>query len=240
MGRMQRALSLIFPDQCVLCEERVEHRGGLCAECWREMPFLTGLVCDACGVSLPGADTGHVLCDECLTMHRPWDAGRAALSYSGAGRRVVLALKHADRLDLVPPCAEWMIRAGKHLWVDPPVLVPVPAHWTRLLTRRYNQAAELCRAVAKLSGCETLPDALLRTKRTPKQDGMTVDERFANMRDAIAVHPKTGTRLAGREVCLIDDVMTSGATLSAATDTLLDMGAARVCTLVLARVEKAP
>ncbi|MEM9425721.1 MAG: hypothetical protein AAGA06_03380 [Pseudomonadota bacterium] len=120
------------------------------------------------------------------------------------------------------------------------MLVPVPVHWTRLLTRRYNQAAELCRAVAKLSGCETIPDALIRTKRTPKQDGMTVDERFANMLDAIAEHPKTGTRLVGRKVCLIDDVMTSGATLSAATDVLFDMGATRVCTLVLARVEKAP
>ncbi len=240
MLRMQRALSLIYPDQCILCETRVEERGGLCAECWRETPFISGLVCDACGVSLPGADAGEVFCDECLALQRPWEAGRAALSHRDAGRRVVLALKHADRLDLVPACADWMARAGKPFLTPDTLLVPIPAHWTRLLTRRYNQAAELARGLAKATGLEVEANALLRTKRTPKQDGMTVDQRFANMADAIQPHPKAVPTLRGRKVCLIDDVMTSGATLSSATEALHAAGADRVCILVLARVEKAP
>lgn len=240
MRRMQRALSLIYPDQCVLCEARVEERGGLCATCWRETPFLTGLVCETCGVSLPGSDSGQVLCDDCLSMPRPWESGRAALSYRDAGRRVVLALKHADRLDLVPACADWMVRAGRPVLTEGTVLVPIPSHWTRLLSRRYNQAAELCRAVSKLSGLPSVPDALIRTKRTPKQDGMTVEARFANMAGAVVANPKAIKRLQGCRICLIDDVMTSGATLSAATRALHDAGAERVCTLVLARVEKAP
>jgi predicted amidophosphoribosyltransferase len=240
MRQLQRALSLVYPDQCVLCEARVEERGGLCAECWRKTPFLTGLVCDACGVSLPGTDSGQVLCDDCLAMPRPWASGRAALSYRDAGRRVVLALKHADRLDLVPACAEWMARAGRPLLTGDTVLVPVPAHWTRLLTRRYNQAAELCRGIAKVTGLEAVPDALIRTRRTPKQDGMTVDERFANMAEAIRPNPKTMDRVWGRRICLVDDVMTSGATLATATAALYAADADRVCTLVLARVEKAP
>lgn len=240
MRQLQRALSLVYPDQCVLCEARVEERGGLCAECWRKTPFLTGLVCDACGVSLPGTDSGQVLCDDCLAMPRPWASGRAALSYRDAGRRVVLALKHADRLDLVPACAEWMARAGRPLLTGDTVLVPVPAHWTRLLTRRYNQAAELCRGLSKVTGLEAVPDALIRTRRTPKQDGMTVDERFANMAEAIRPNPKTMDRVRGRRICLVDDVMTSGATLATATAALYAADADRVCTLVLARVEKAP
>ncbi len=240
MRQMQRALSLIYPDQCILCETRVEQRGGLCAECWRETPFLTGLVCDACGSSLPGEGHEQEYCDGCLTTPRPWEAGRAALSYRDAGRRVVLALKHADRLDLVPACSEWMARAGRALLTEDMMLVPVPAHWTRLLTRRYNQAAELCRGLSYLTGLETAPDALLRTARTPKQDGMTVDERFANLAGAIAPNPKARSDLKGRRVCLVDDVMTSGATLSSAMEALFEAGAERVCVLVLARAEKAP
>ncbi len=237
---MQRALSLIYPDQCILCETRVGQRGGLCAECWRETPFISGLVCDACGVSLPGTDAGEVFCDDCLALPRPWELGRAALSYRETGRCVVLALKHADRLDLVPACADWMARAGRAFLTEGTVLVPVPAHWTRLLTRRYNQAAELARGLAKVTGLEVEASALLRTRRTPKQDGMTVDQRFANMLDAIQPHLKTVHALKGRKVCLIDDVMTSGATLSSATEALHAAGAERVCVLVLARVEKAP
>lgn len=240
MRQMQRVLSLIYPDQCVLCETRVAHRGGLCADCWGQTPFLTGLVCHGCGASLPGADAEIVFCDECLAMPRPWDGGRAALSYRDAGRRVVLALKHADRLDIVPACTEWMMRAGQPVLSPETVLIPVPAHWTRLLTRRYNQAAELARGLSKLTGLSVLPDGLLRLKRTAKQDGMSVDERFANMQGAIAVNPKDAQRVKGRRICLIDDVMTSGATLSVAADALYDAGAERVCTLVLARVEKAP
>ncbi len=240
MRQLQRALSLIYPNQCVLCETRVEEHGGLCAECWRETPFLTGLLCETCGASLPGEDAGQVFCDDCMALPRPWEQGRAALSYRGTGRRVVLALKHADRLDLVPACAGWMARAGRDILTEDTLLVPIPVHWTRRLTRRYNQAAELCRGLSAVTGLDAEPDGLLRTKRTPKQDGMTVGQRFANMADAIQPNPKAQTRIEGRRLCLVDDVMTSGATLSSATGALFAAGAKQVCVLVLARVEKAP
>lgn len=239
MPQLQRALSLLYPDQCILCETRVDQHGGLCGACWRQMPFLTGLVCHTCGVSLPGADSHQVLCDDCLATPRPWESGRAALTYRDAGRRVVLALKHADRLDLVPACVDWMMRAGVEILSDKPVLVPVPAHWMRLVRRRYNQSAELCRTLARKTGLESVPDALKRTRRTSTQDGKTVDERFANLQGSISANPNCVERIRGRNICLIDDVMTSGATLSVATDALYEAGAEQVCALVLARVEKA-
>lgn len=236
---MQRILSMVYPDQCILCDARVERRGGLCAECWRTTPFASGLVCDGCGVPLPGEDAERVHCDDCLALQRPWQAGRAALSYREAGRRIVLALKYSDRLDLVPTCADWMARSGRPILTKETVLVPVPTHWTRLVTRRYNQAAELARGLARCADLEVQPNALARIKRTPKQDGMSVDQRFANLRGAIVPNPK-GLMLEGRRVCLVDDVMTSGATLSTATDAAFAAGADQVCVLVLARAEKAP
>lgn len=240
MRQLQRALSMIYPDHCVMCETRVERQGGLCGSCWRDTPFLTGLVCHTCGVSLPGVDGDDVLCDDCMAAPRPWEAGRAALLYKDLGRRVVLSLKHADRLDLVPACASWMARAGAPVLTAQSLLVPIPAHWTRLLSRRYNQAVELARGLGKETNLDVIPDALIRTKRTRTQDGMTVEARFSNMQDAIVVNPKRAEALIGRQVCLIDDVMTSGATLAAATDGFYDAGVKQVVTLVLARVAKAP
>lgn len=233
---MQRALSLIYPDQCLLCETRVGETGGLCGPCWRETPFLTGLVCDACGTVLPGSDTDAVFCDDCLALPRPWGKGRAAMEYAGAGRRIVLALKHADRLDLVPAASGWMERAGKPVLTPATLLVPVPAHWTRLLRRRYNQAAELSRALARRTGLDDCPDALIRQVRTAPQEGMSVTDRYRHLAGAFA--PNAKRSVDGREVCLIDDVMTSGATLSYASEALVDAGARRVCVLVLARVTK--
>lgn len=241
MHHLQRALSLIYPDQCIVCDTLVETSGGLCSTCWRRTPFIEGLVCDTCGVSLPGHDEGAIVhCDDCLGANRPWDKGRAVLAYRETGRRIVLALKHGDRTDLAPALAGWLARAGKELINPETVLVPVPAHWSRLVARRYNQAAELSRALAARSSLEHCPNALVRTRRTRRQDGMTVDQRFVNVTGAIALNPRRRTRIDGRNVCLIDDVMTSGATLAAGTQALLEAGAAEVCILVLARVEKAP
>jgi predicted amidophosphoribosyltransferase len=237
---MQRALSLIYPDQCVLCPELVETAGGLCASCWRDVAFLRGLVCDSCGVSLPGDDDGSpVYCDDCLATSRPWEKGRAVFSYRGAGRRLVLALKHGDRPDLAVPAAAWLEHAGRPVLRSEALIVPVPIHWTRLLKRRYNQSVELGRALSRKTDLDFCPDALVRVRRTPIQDGLGVEQRFANVVDAIEPHPKRLDRLKGRDVCLVDDVMTSGATLGVATEACLDAGARRVSVLVLARVEKA-
>ena len=236
---MQTALGLVFPPQCVICGEMVDHAFQLCSRCWAETPFIAGLVCDACGTPLPGSDTGHrENCDDCLTIARPWDRGRAALLYRNGGKRLVLALKHGDRQDLARPAALWMAAAARQIAEPDMAIVPVPVHWLRLLQRRYNQAALLANRVGRALDLPVLPDALIRPKRTKVQDGMTRDQRFQNLSDAFAPHPRRGTALAGRSVLLVDDVMTSGATLAAAAEACRAAGAARVSVLALARVAK--
>lgn len=178
------------------------------------------------------------LCDDCLTIARPWDHGRAALLYKDNGRRIVLSLKHGDRTDLVHTAKSWMIRAAGPILTDDVVVVPIPVHWTRLLRRRYNQAALLALAVAKSKNLQVIPDALVRKRATPVQDGMGREQRFENLSNAIHPHPKRSIGLNGRDVLLIDDVMTSGATLAAATEACYAAGARRVSVLVLARVAK--
>jgi predicted amidophosphoribosyltransferase len=236
---MQAALRLIYPAQCLMCDTLVEEEFGLCPACWRDTPFLSGLVCDGCGTALPGEDPGHPLsCDDCLAVARPWVQGRAALAYQGKGRDIVLALKHGDRLDLARPAAKWMARAAAPLLRPGTVVAPVPLHWLRLLRRRYNQSALLSARLAGLAGLAHLPDLLHRRRRTPTQDGRDRSGRFANVADAITVTPRHAARIAGQPVLLVDDVMTSGATLAVAAEACLAAGASEVRVVVLARVAK--
>jgi ComF family protein len=171
-------------------------------------------------------------------MARPWDQGRAALEYRDIGRKLVLGLKHGDRHDVVRPAARWMARVARPILRDDMLIAPVPLHWLRLLKRKFNQSALLGNALARETGLECCPDLLLRQRATPSLDGKTRDDRFATLKAAITLHPRRRHRIAGRSVLIVDDVMTSGATLAAATDACRAAGARHVAVLVLARVAK--
>lgn len=231
-----RAVRALYPPACVACGALAERDFALCGPCWREAGFLLGaLVCDACGVPLPGRDDGAVHCDDCLRRPRPWTRGRAALPYRGTGRDLVLALKHADRTDLARPLGLWMAAAARPLVGPGLAIVPVPLHWMRLLTRKQNQAQLLAREVGRALDLPVLPDALVRRRMTRSLGHEGREARHRALDGAIAPHPRRGAALAGRPVLLLDDVMTSGATMTAATDAALAAGASEVRVLVAAR-----
>lgn len=210
---------------------------GLCGACWRDTPFIGGTVCESCGVPLPGEPDGfRIDCDDCMKTPRPWSDGRAALLYRDKARDLVLALKHGDRTDIARPAGMWMARAARPILRAGMVIAPVPVHWTRLLRRRYSQSALLAQAVARQTGLAICPDLLIRHERTPMLDGLGAEARFATLAQAIRAHPRR--RMQGCEVLLVDDVMTSGATLSACAEACRAAGAANVSVLVLARVAK--
>jgi predicted amidophosphoribosyltransferase len=240
IGRgMQSALRLLLPATCLVCDTPVSSDHGLCGSCWRETPFIHGLVCDTCGLPLPGEDSGQPEhCDDCLTLARPWRQGRAALIYKDNARKLVLALKHGDRLDLAGPAAGWMRRAAAAMLTADMLVAPIPLHRMRLLRRLYNQSALLGSAIAGDAGLDWCPDLLVRSRATPSQDHRDRDARFANLAGSIAVHPGRENRMVGRRILLVDDVMTSGATFAAATEACLAAGAASVCVLAMARVAK--
>lgn len=232
-------LDTLYPPHCLACSAAVRRAGDLCAACWAETPFIDALACDACGTPLPGPlEDAPVHCDDCLTLARPWSHGRAALAYSGTARRLVLALKHGDRHDIAAPAARWLAPRCAGLIRPDTLIAPVPLHPMRLFQRRFNQSALLATALARELARPCCPDLLRRIRATGTQDHRSRDGRFANLQGAIAAHPKRAARITGRHILLVDDVMTSGATLAAAAEACFEAGADHVDVAVMARVAR--
>jgi len=168
----------------------------------------------------------------------PWEQARSAVLYKDTGRKMVLALKHGDRPEMAKPAGLWMANMFRAGLSPDTIVVPVPLHWTRLLKRRYNQSALLAKVVAHKMGLRWCPDALMRVKYTSSLGGMRRDERYAVLENAIKAHPRRGAILHSKPVLLIDDVLTTGATLTACTKACRAAGSGPVRVLTLARVDK--
>jgi ComF family protein len=156
--------------------------------------------------------------------------------YDDVARTLVHAFKYGDRLDLAPMIGRWMGRAGHELFEGADALVPVPLHWRRLWTRRFNQSGALAEAISRESGVPVAHVALRRVKATAQQVGLSRKDRARNVQGAFSVDAAGKAQIAGRRLILIDDVLTSGATTDACARALLRAGAAQVDVLVFARV----
>ena len=230
------ALDLLLPPRCLACGELVAEPGTLCAACWPNVRFLSPPHCAVCGYPFEYDAGPDALCAACARERPRYHRARAALRYDEGSARLIVALKHADRTDAAPTYGAWMARAGAELIAEADVLVPVPLHRLRLLLRRYNQAALLAHVIGAASGKRVAPDALQRTRWTKSQGRMNRTQRRANVRGAFAVRRGRVELIADRRVLLIDDVLTTGATVTACTRALEAAGAAWVDVLTLARV----
>lgn len=239
MGLLQTTLAAIYPPRCLGCGATVDSDFGLCGGCWAQAEFIGGTSCDSCGTPLIGATTGEaVTCDTCMHAPHPWAHGRAALAYRGMGRKLVLGLKHGDRQEIARPAATWMRMSVQTLITEKTLIAPVPLHWVRLAKRRYNQSALIAKNLSELTGCDWCADLLERPVRTPSLDGKTRQERADILHGAIRINPRRKHRIIGRPVLLVDDVMTTGATMAACAEACSVAGADQVCVSVLARAIK--
>lgn len=229
------ALDLVFPPLCLGCMIEIDAHGALCPDCWRKLTFIEGSLCQQCGLPFDAPLGDDVLCAACIADPPEFAAARAVLVYDDASRNLVLPLKHADRLEGAAAYAGWMRRVARSLPAEPDVIAAVPLHWTRLFRRRYNQAAVLSRALSRELQVPHVPDLLDRRRRTPSQGGLSREARRRNVQGAFAVRPRHLAGLAGKTVLLVDDVMTTGATLNACARVLRRTGAASVLALALCR-----
>lgn len=230
-----RVLDHVWPALCANCDEPVE-APGLCPACWERIAFVGAPQCDVCGVPLPFGEAGHAVCADCTRRRPPYARARAAFVYDEDSRPMILAFKHADRTDLAPVLATLMRRPASTLLADADFVAPVPLHWRRLLSRRYNQAALLAKRLASGSEARYVGDLLTRPKPTGSQGGKSRSGRARNVQHAFRVPARHQAALRDRRVLLVDDVFTTGATAEACTRALLRGGAAAVDVVTLARV----
>jgi ComF family protein len=233
-------LDMAFPPLCVSCRSPVTEPHGLCAQCWRSIMFLDGPCCACCGYPFDFDPGGDTLCGACLAAPPPFDRARAAMRYDEKSRDLILALKRADRLDLAPTFGKWLAHAGREMAAQADIIVPVPLHRLRLWNRRFNQSAILAQEVARYWGIPADPFVIERVRPTPSQGAMpSARARRRNVQGAFRVRPEQRHAVAGKTVVLVDDVFTTGATVSACARALKRAKADKVLVLALARVVRA-
>ncbi|MBI2254993.1 MAG: ComF family protein [Proteobacteria bacterium] len=231
-----RVLDAVLPPRCLKCGEVVAAPGALCPSCWQQLSFLEPPCCACCGQPFDFDLGPDALCGACTASPPAFDRARSVLRYDETSRDLILAFKHADRTSLAPTFGAWLHRVGRDLLADSDLIVPVPLHWSRLFARRYNQAALLAQSLGTVSGKPVLPDLLMRRRATQKQGHLGRLARQRNVAGAFVLHPGRAKALAGRRILLIDDVITTGATISNCAKILRKGGAEKVNVLAVARV----
>ena len=235
----RRILDLGLPPLCPTCREPVADPSALCSQCWSKLTFISRPYCERLGIPFAYDPGPGVLSMEAIADPPSYNRARAAVRYDETARTMVQAFKYGDRLDLAPAMGRWMATAGHELLSEADALVPVPLHWRRLWSRRFNQAATLAQTVARISGVPVAHDLVKRVRATRQQVGLTQAERARNVQGAFRLPREARPQVLGKRLLLVDDVLTSGATLDTCARILLRAGAASVDVLAFARVVQA-
>lgn len=234
-GLIAAAVDAVYPPVCTGCGRMVGQHRGVCPACWATLRLIERPYCEVLGLPFSHDLGAGILSADAIANPPVFDRLRSVAIHDGIARSLVHGLKYRDRTDLAIMMAGWMVRASDGTVEACDAILPVPLHAYRLWGRGFNQSAELARAIARLSGKPYLATALIRTKRTARQVGLGAAAREGNVRGAFAVTEAGKTALFGKRVVLVDDVYTTGATVSAATRALKKAGAGDVTVLTFAR-----
>ncbi len=233
-----RALDGTLPPICPVTEDRVTTQGMLSPKAWGSIQFITPPYCVRCAVPFAMDYGDGSVCPSCIAEPPAFDEARAAVVYDEASRRLIVPFKHSDKTELAPLLAAWLSRATQDLPMDGAIVMATPLHWRRLLERRFNQSDLLARTFARHNRAAYLSNGLRRIRQTRTQDGLSADARRRNVAGAFRVNDHAKAAIDDAHIVLIDDVFTTGATLSACSRALKRAGAARVSAVVLGRVVK--
>lgn len=230
------AVGLVYPPACVGCRAATSEAQGLCAQCWAGLGLIERPYCERLGTPFEVDLVAGLISPAAIADPPVFARARAACRFDGTARELVHRLKYGDRTELALMLGRMMAQAGREVIAEADLIVPVPLHRFRLWTRRFNQAAALAAAITRQSGRPCAPQALARVKRTKQQVGLTKAQRADNLQGAFKVLPAMRPQIEGKRILLVDDVLTTGSTVNAASRALLRGGASAVDVLTFARV----
>jgi len=237
LSSLRYSFDLVLPAVCISCSTLITRHNLLCPPCWRGLNLITPPLCDRLGIPLPGLDgEGPHISTTALAKPSQFQRARAAAHYSGVIRRLIVRFKFEDKHEPLPLFVKLMMDAGRKLLQEADIIVPVPLHRLRLLQRRYNQSALLAQGISRMSGVPASMIAMKRTKRTKAQVGLLQEDREGNVTGAFCVPAQQKSAISGKNVLLIDDVITTGATANACAAALKAGGAHRIDVLAIALV----
>lgn len=232
---------LCFPPSCVSCHTPISAYPGLCNTCFEQMHRISEPCCDRCGTPFIYAGQADGICPDCLETPPLYDEGRAVWCYDEQSSQLIKQLKYRDQVQLAPYLARMMAEQGKVLLDRADIIAPVPLHPRRLRQRRYNQAERLARHLVRLmrkrhgSAPALKPELLQRSRFTPAQAQLAYSDRMSNVKDAFQVTPLHEADIPGNGILLIDDVITTGATLAECSRALREAQASWIGVLTVAK-----
>ncbi|MCD8520256.1 MAG: ComF family protein, partial [Alphaproteobacteria bacterium] len=212
MKAARHAANLVLPARCPVSGDIVEKQGMLSSSVWSEMEFIAAPYCHHCGIPFEYAAQPGETCLACRERPPVYTSARAPLKYNDASSRLIMGFKHADKMFAVKTITPLLVKAGADFWGDVGLIIPVPLHRWRLISRRYNQAAVMAFDLAKAVNIPVLVDGLKRVRATPSQGHKKAGERRKNVKGAFALNPVYEGKLRDKRIVLVDDVLTTGAT----------------------------
>lgn len=229
-------LDQLYPPNCLHCDAPVARADALCPSCWRQLRPITAPLCPVLGLPFEVPLGPEARSAEAIANPPPFDRARSAYVYTDIARSIVSRLKYGDKPQLAGFCAQAMLTAAPDVFSNDCVLVPVPLHRGRQWRRRYNQSTEICRALSALTGLETVPLLVERKRPTRQQVGLSAEQRARNVAGAFKVRAEIAENFAGCRVVIVDDVITTGATIYALARCLRRAGFEHIDVISFARV----
>ena len=237
-----KIVNFIFPAQCIICKNFIENNDGICFECLNNIDFITNPKCDCCGYpfEIIYSDTTDkkktLLCPNCIKEKPKFHKCVSVVKYNDAAKKIILPFKHADKTNFAKIMGRMMSATVSPFIDEVDFIMPVPIHLKRMLKRKYNQSSLLSNIISKYTKKPVLYNVLYRAKFKQSQGHLSTNKRKLNVAGAFDV--KNKTKIKGKNILIVDDVFTTGATISECADVLLKNGAKKIFVVTFARVVK--
>ena len=209
-----KVLDMIFPPSCLLCEERAGENGSLCFSCWSKISFISKPSCAICCFPFEYDMGKDALCPTCIANKPEFEKAIPVFIYNKNSSRLITEFKYADRIHATKSFAKWMSAAAIDIIKNSDLIAPVPLHKSKLFARRYNQSALIANEIGKMAKIKVMPDLLLHPNKTRPQASLPKKQRLKNVKGIFSLNSKYADFISGKNILIVDDVITTGATLS--------------------------